>query len=283
MLQVKLINGEGKEVDVPVMVDDGAMIAAMDSSMYRELHGVIGGWSPLQRQFCMANGTLVKGEACWDGHVSIAGAVTDGSFEVFDSGGSWWFLFGKPPLEHFRVVHDYAEDTIKVEGERRQKRLVFNGGLGKRVDVEVCMMGMGKKQDLLGAFIAVSEQPEGSVNTASRVIKEILTPLYREVSTTAGDSESVNGTNGLLQGSPRSRPTQMTMEEVKDEELGCSPLKAMDAEELVIEPNDVDEEEQGLLLDKLVREFDTLRMEQARALEEHLRKDEKRKQKEERR
>jgi hypothetical protein len=38
-------------------------------------------------------------------------------FEVFPSGGSWSFLFGKPLLEGFGAVHDYAVDTITVPGE----------------------------------------------------------------------------------------------------------------------------------------------------------------------
>ncbi|KAJ7352144.1 hypothetical protein DFH08DRAFT_956955 [Mycena albidolilacea] len=38
-------------------------------------------------------------------------------FEVFPSGGSWSFLFGKPLLECFAAVHDYGTDTIRISGK----------------------------------------------------------------------------------------------------------------------------------------------------------------------
>jgi hypothetical protein len=38
-------------------------------------------------------------------------------FEVFPSGGSWSFLFGKPLLERFAAVHDYDTDTIRIPGK----------------------------------------------------------------------------------------------------------------------------------------------------------------------
>ena len=38
------------------------------------------------------------------------------TFEVFDSGGNWAFLFGKPSLEAFDVIHNYGNDTVTVTG-----------------------------------------------------------------------------------------------------------------------------------------------------------------------
>ena len=35
---------------------------------------------------------------------------------MFDSGGNWAFLFGKPSLEAFDAIHNYGNDTVTVTG-----------------------------------------------------------------------------------------------------------------------------------------------------------------------
>ena len=46
----------------------------------------------------MANGTIILLEATWMGTIHIEGIEATGTFEVFNSGGGWSFLFGKPLL-----------------------------------------------------------------------------------------------------------------------------------------------------------------------------------------
>ncbi|TFY82666.1 hypothetical protein EWM64_g1338 [Hericium alpestre] len=46
-----------------------------------------------------------------------------GEFEVFDSGGGWSFLFGKPLLVAFRAQHDYEDDLVHVSGANGQTTL----------------------------------------------------------------------------------------------------------------------------------------------------------------
>ncbi|KIK58483.1 hypothetical protein GYMLUDRAFT_171005, partial [Collybiopsis luxurians FD-317 M1] len=95
----------------------------MDSRVYENLQGQIAGWCLSTRKFCMANGSLVEGCAHWEGRVMVEGVEVKGSFEVFDSRGSWQFLFGKPLLEQFCAIHDYRADTLQVEDDRRRTRL----------------------------------------------------------------------------------------------------------------------------------------------------------------
>ncbi|KAJ3898378.1 hypothetical protein F5879DRAFT_774732, partial [Lentinula edodes] len=113
---IGLKDNEGRAATVEAMVDDGAMVAAMDTRVYKSLRSKIGGWKPTQRKFRMANGTIVPGEARWEGHINVKGVEVDGEFEVFDSGGSWKFLFGKPLLEQFSAVHDYGKESIVLRG-----------------------------------------------------------------------------------------------------------------------------------------------------------------------
>lgn len=65
----------------------------------------------------MANGVIVKAVAVWEGEMEIGGVKTHGSFEVFDSGDSWEFLFGKPLLTDFNATHEYKADTVTVENK----------------------------------------------------------------------------------------------------------------------------------------------------------------------
>jgi hypothetical protein len=65
----------------------------------------------------MANGTIISSKATWKGEVIIEGIKTRGEFEVFDSGGGWKFLLGKPLLQAFKAVHEYKTDTVCITGD----------------------------------------------------------------------------------------------------------------------------------------------------------------------
>ena len=51
----------------------------------------------------------------------------DGEFEVFDSGGGWTFLFGKPLLRRFQAVHDFNADTVSIRSDSHTAILHNNG------------------------------------------------------------------------------------------------------------------------------------------------------------
>ena len=60
----------------------------------------------------MANGNIVNPVGCWKGTVELGGIRVTGSFEVFNSGGGWEFLFGKHLMTASKAVHDYATDEV---------------------------------------------------------------------------------------------------------------------------------------------------------------------------
>ena len=62
----------------------------------------------------MANGTIILLEATWTGTIHIEGIEATGTFEVFNSGSGWSFLFGKPLLRAFRAKHDYDTDEVTI-------------------------------------------------------------------------------------------------------------------------------------------------------------------------
>ena len=46
--------------------------------------------------------------------VELGSATVEGSFEVFNSGGGWDFLFGKTLMTAFEAVHDYTVDEVFI-------------------------------------------------------------------------------------------------------------------------------------------------------------------------
>jgi hypothetical protein len=85
--------------------------------MYEGIKHRMGGLQRSGKTLRMANGTLVSSRGYWDGFVRFGGARVQMVFEVFPSGGSWSFLFGKPLLERFAAVHNYSTDTIRIPGK----------------------------------------------------------------------------------------------------------------------------------------------------------------------
>jgi hypothetical protein len=115
-IEVEGPNGERERIRA--LEDDGAMVSAMCTALYGEIRHRIGELQQPGKTLRMANGALVPSMGYWDGYIRFGGERVRASFEVFPSGGSWSFLFGKPLLEAFGAVHDYATDMITVCGEK---------------------------------------------------------------------------------------------------------------------------------------------------------------------
>ena len=47
----------------------------------------------------MGDGTIIESLAVWKGKMQLGEVIVEGEFEVFNSGGSWAFLLGKPTLQ----------------------------------------------------------------------------------------------------------------------------------------------------------------------------------------
>ncbi|TFY74871.1 hypothetical protein EWM64_g9142, partial [Hericium alpestre] len=88
----------------------------MCTSVYRRIKHRLGTWERSSKTLRMANGTKVVSEAVWHGRIELGDVGVEGSFEVFDSGGGWAFLFGKPLLKAFNAIHDYGTDSVEVRG-----------------------------------------------------------------------------------------------------------------------------------------------------------------------
>jgi hypothetical protein len=97
--QIKIHGLQGEIVRLPALFDGAAMVAAMCTSLFNLVKHRLGSWQPSQKLLRMANGTIVPSHARWEGAIQLVDVIVRGSFEVFDSSGSWVFLLGKPLLQ----------------------------------------------------------------------------------------------------------------------------------------------------------------------------------------
>ncbi|KIN95454.1 hypothetical protein M404DRAFT_106983, partial [Pisolithus tinctorius Marx 270] len=101
-------------VQIQALFNDGTMTGAMCLSVFSKIRHSLQGWQPSMQMLHMANGTVVLSEAMWSGMIQVNRVEAKGTFEVFNSGGGWSFLFGKPLLQAFKAKHDYTTDKVMI-------------------------------------------------------------------------------------------------------------------------------------------------------------------------
>ncbi|KAI6025242.1 hypothetical protein PISMIDRAFT_70212, partial [Pisolithus microcarpus 441] len=102
----------GERVRFLAVVDNGAMINAMDMAAYDRIKGWLRELKPSKQVLRMADGVLVTSAGTWLGVLHWGSTSMEMTFEVFQSRGSWKMLIGKPLLDQVKVVHDYGKDSI---------------------------------------------------------------------------------------------------------------------------------------------------------------------------
>lgn len=174
---IELTNQTGEVIRVRALFDDGAMTGAMCTTVFQTIKHRLKGWRTTTQTLRMANGTIIKAEAEWEGTMRIKGVETRGSFLVFNSGGGWAFLLGKPLLAAFRAIHEYGTDTIKIGDNKNQVMLTNHFFDSRHLQVA------GKQGHTLDIkqIAQVEKENTGSINMETQVLKE----QAMEASTTA--------------------------------------------------------------------------------------------------
>jgi len=115
---------QGEKVRVKSLFDGGAVVAAMCTSVFKKNQHRLHRQTKLSnRCLRMANGSIVHSQVVWKGILELGGIRADGEFKVFDSRGSWDFLFGKPLLHHFKALHDFDTDTVTIRSAHESVQL----------------------------------------------------------------------------------------------------------------------------------------------------------------
>ena len=133
---LRLLGPQGEIVRVAALFDGCAMVAAMCVTVFEKVKHRLGKWDKSDRQLRMGNGVIVPSLAVWRGKMQLGKVTVEGEFEVFDSGGSWAFLLGKPLLRSFRAEQAYWPDTVSICGTDNKKEMLFNEIKRQRVTEE---------------------------------------------------------------------------------------------------------------------------------------------------
>ncbi|KIK33219.1 hypothetical protein CY34DRAFT_18506 [Suillus luteus UH-Slu-Lm8-n1] len=89
--QIKLEGPKEKLVRIQALFNDGAMVAAMCSSVFAKVKHRLDNIQLSSKWLCMANGTIINSKAKWSETIELNGVRTEGQFEVFNSTGEWVF------------------------------------------------------------------------------------------------------------------------------------------------------------------------------------------------
>ena len=115
---LQLLGPQGEIVRVAALFDGCAMVSAMCVTVFQKVKHRLGEWRTSKKQLRMGNGVVIPSLAVWRGKMRLSEVTVDGEFEVFDSGGSWAFLLGKPLLRSFRAEQMYETDTVNIHDNK---------------------------------------------------------------------------------------------------------------------------------------------------------------------
>ncbi|KIK20968.1 hypothetical protein PISMIDRAFT_62741, partial [Pisolithus microcarpus 441] len=111
---ITIKSDSGKLIHLRALFDDRAMVNAMCTMVFKTVKHRLRGWTHSSQLLRMANGTTVPATAQWTGMVRIGTVEAQTTFIVFNSGGGWAFLAGKPMLQTLRAIHNYPTDQLTV-------------------------------------------------------------------------------------------------------------------------------------------------------------------------
>ncbi|KAI9569550.1 hypothetical protein HD554DRAFT_1978643, partial [Boletus coccyginus] len=78
---------KGERVRFLVVIDNGAMINAIDMVTFQRIARRLTPLSPSSRKLRMANGSVIQSMGIWTGNLEWGPLSTHTTFEVFPSGG----------------------------------------------------------------------------------------------------------------------------------------------------------------------------------------------------
>ena len=176
---LQLLGPQGEIVRVSALFDGCAMVSVMCATVFEKVKHRLGEWKDSTRQLRMGNGVIVPSLAVWKGRMQISGVTVEGEFEVFDSGGSWAFLLGKPILRAFQAEQAYGPDTVDIRGKDNKKVTLRNEikelrlredrpGVNLTLDVKQCESNTGGSSEMKPPPREVSHRVhEDNMNTCT--------------------------------------------------------------------------------------------------------------------
>jgi hypothetical protein len=174
----------------------------------------------------------MESEAMWEGRVEVEGVQAQGVFEVFNSGGGWEFLFGKPLQMTFAAVHDYKRDKVDIEA--RGKRATLTNQRGGPWWKNFKPPGANGTHAAFTGAVSFADAPVRRVHS-TKIMNSGNFDKQRTLETIQEDSEGEEREEAEDEKGERlPQRRQVTVEEVEDRENAPSPLRM----EIYVRPED---------------------------------------------
>ena len=224
---VKLLGPQGEVVRVWGTFNDGAMVAAMCSRVFARVRHCLGKCEASTRRLRMADGKIVRVEAVWTGMIQIGNIGIHGLFEVFDSRGSWSFLFGKPLMKAFDAVHYYARDVVTIacggHAATLCNQIRATMGQGRVMDDTVYQLTNVRPQEMNvgGQLTAMVQPPIRQVPTNMHVdhIGQVDKPIIDTAPEPQATASNLGSATRVVEEVYRFLPQRAWIEEVLDVDM----------------------------------------------------------------
>ncbi|KAF8685482.1 hypothetical protein RHS04_00782 [Rhizoctonia solani] len=97
-------------------IDAGSQANVLDAALWAANESNLGPLKPSQTLLRVADGKASQCLGQWSGQVKLAGQTLRSNFEVFDSGGAFEVLLGKPWLTQVKATQSFVDDTLHLPG-----------------------------------------------------------------------------------------------------------------------------------------------------------------------
>ncbi|KAJ7091630.1 hypothetical protein C8R44DRAFT_531971, partial [Mycena epipterygia] len=114
MQRMSFMGPRGERVRVRALWDGGAQVSALSTAFYQARARRLGPALPPRRRLRMADGRVVDEYGQWNGEFEVEDVRGNCTFEIFDGGGGWDVLIGKPLQAMLGAVHDMAADVVTL-------------------------------------------------------------------------------------------------------------------------------------------------------------------------
>ncbi|KAF8983611.1 hypothetical protein BDQ17DRAFT_1336422 [Cyathus striatus] len=167
----------------------------------------------------MANGVIVQAEGQWQGTMEIDRVKVEGMVEVFNSGGSWEVLFGKPLMKNFEAVHDYCMDEVTIGKQDEHITLNNQNNLQDANTQRLYQIfNIGGMPNITKDQHETGEQ-RSRMNVVIEEVEDEDAPGTEKCKREATMAQQQQGENKKMEQEPRSRTRcKVTIEEVEDKD-----------------------------------------------------------------
>ncbi|CAK5270808.1 unnamed protein product [Mycena citricolor] len=121
--RIRLANDNGSTVRLTAQIDNGAMRNCISAERWTQYGQCLGRLAQSKTVLKVASGERITPKGRWWGQVSVGGVTTGAWFEVFQGGGAFDVILGKPWLHSVRAIHNYGNDEIRITAAGRETTL----------------------------------------------------------------------------------------------------------------------------------------------------------------